>query len=134
MNDLEQRLRHDAKRFGSTARADLASRILEAVANDDDQPQARKVITFPRRPLALAAGILAVVSIGFLMRSGNTPATPSENPTATVHVPAINWAADWSMPTTTPIDSEFAELSADMQGIGRFLADRLPKLTDVSVN
>ncbi len=140
MTDLESCLGADAKRIPTTARSDLADRIVASLptANAGPLPEDHR----PRWPLALAAGLAAIVVLGFLAR-GLPPAPadtivvevqPPITPSERFVLPTVTWPAAWQLDLGKPLSSELALLEAELTGVGRFLAERLPSLGTRDVN
>lgn len=138
MTDLESRLRADAHRIPTSARSDLADRIVASL------PTAGPLHAdhHPRWPLALAAGLAAAVVLGFLARE-RTPAPadtivvdvqPQITPSERLVLPTLDWPTAWRLDLGKPLSNELALIEAELTGVGRFLADRLPTLGTREVN
>lgn len=140
MTDLESRLRADAQRIPTSAQSELADRIVASLPTASAGPLPED--HHSRWPLALAAGLAAAVVLGFLAR-GLTPAPadtsmvetqPSAPPTERLALPTVDWSVAWQFDLGNPLSSELSLLEAELTGVGRFLADRLPTLGTREVN
>lgn len=143
MTDLESQLRQDARRFGPTADADLAARIQDRLAADRpaaDLPAARRHLVFPLAWAGVAAAAALVLAIGIASVRSDPSATSTDvalsdpQPTVQPTVPApalpkLDLSAAWKLAATDPLSGELALLGDDMRNVGRFLADRLPRMT-----
>lgn len=143
MTDLESRLRQDARRFGPTADPGLAGRIRDRLAADRpvaDLPATRRPLVFPLAWAGVAAAAALVLAIG--LAAGHTdvpaPATdlaqvdprPTFQPTALAPaLPHLDLSAAWKLAATDPLSGELALLGDDVRSVGRFLAERLPRMT-----
>lgn len=142
MSDLESQLRQDARRFGPTADADLAARIRDRLAAHRpaaDLPPGRHPLMFPLVWTGVAAAAALVLAIGLAGGRDEAPGPatqvaqadpqPPVQDTPAPALPHLDLSAAWKLAATDPLSGELALLGDDVRSVGRFLAERLPRMT-----
>ncbi len=143
-SDLENRLFHEAQSQPVPAQSALVERIIAqalspTAANADPVPLPGPTPRFHPVPMAIAAAIIAAITLGILARQSHPTAITAQHPAplaaippappasaTTLSLPALEWTSPWTITVANPLNTELALLEEDLRSASRFLTDSLP--------